>query len=130
MGILSKLKLKLGLKLLMAKSKRSKNKMSNTDPIYMLNALWFKPNGGHKKYKEYMTAVTPLLKKYNGRVHSNFYVPQNEIIGKFDADLVFFVKWPSWDVFNQFVSAPEYQDIMQIREDALTSSLLIRCSKM
>ncbi len=130
MGILSKLKLKLGLKLLMAKSKRSKTKMSNRDPIYMLNALWFKPNGGHDTYKQYMAAVEPLLKKYNGRVHSNFYVPQNEIIGKFDADLVFFVKWPSWDVFNQFVSDPDYQDIMQIREKAITNSLLIRCAKM
>ena len=104
--------------------------MSNTDPIYMLNALWFKPDGGRDTYKQYMAAVEPLLKKYNGRVHSNFYVPQNEIIGKFDADLVFFIKWPSWDVFNQFVSDPEYQDIMQIREEAITNSLLIRCAKM
>jgi uncharacterized protein (DUF1330 family) len=130
MSIFTKLKMKFGLKLLMAKSKRSKVKMNDTVPIYMLNALWFKPDGGHKKYKQYMAAVEPLLKKYNGRVHSNFYVPQNEIIGKFDADLIFFVKWPSWDIFNQFVSDPDYQDIMQIREKAITNSLLIRCAKM
>ncbi len=128
--ILNKLKMKLGLKLLMAKSKRSKKKMNDSDPFYMLNALWFKPDGGHEKYQEYMTAVTPLIKKYNAKVHSSFYVPQQALIGKFDADMIFFVKWPSWNAFNEFANDPDYQPIMQIREDAIANSLLIRCAKM
>lgn len=96
----------------------------------MLNALWFKPEGGHEKYKQYMEAVAPLLKKYGGKVHSHFYVPQQEIIGKFDADLIFFIEWPSWEVFITFTKDPDYQPVYKIREDAITNSLLIRCAKM
>jgi len=127
---MGKIKRTIALKLLMAKTKRSKHKMHDNKPIYMLNALWFKPDGGYDKYREYMAAVSPLLKKYNGRVHSDIYVPQQEIFGKFDADMIFFVKWPSWNVFNEFANDPDYQPLMQIREDAITKSLLIRCDKM
>ncbi len=35
-----------------------------TSPIFMLNALWFKPNGGKEKYAEYGAAVAPLLEKH------------------------------------------------------------------
>jgi len=45
--------------------------MNDNNSIYMLNALWFKPDGGHNKYKEYMKSVSPLLKKYGGRVRFN-----------------------------------------------------------
>ncbi len=127
---MGKLKQKITLNLLMAKAKRSKRKLNDKKPIYMLNALWFKPDGGYEKYKQYMEEVSPMLKKYNGRVHSNIYVPQDEIIGQFDADMIFFVKWPSWEVFSTFIQDPDYQDIMKIREDAITNSLLIRCDKM
>ena len=31
------------------------------EPIYMLNALWFKKNGGAENYNEYIQAVLPFV---------------------------------------------------------------------
>ena len=77
-----------------------------------------------------MKSVSPLLKKYGGRVHSNLYVPKAAIIGEFDADMIFFVEWPDWPTFMNFANDPNYESIKQLREDAITNSLLIRCAKI
>ena len=127
---MGKIKSAILLKLLMVKAKRSKLKMNDNNSIYMLNALWFKPDGVHNKYKEYMKSVSPLLKKYGGRVHSDLYVPQAAIIGEFDADMIFFIEWPDWPTFMNFANDPDYESIRQLREDAITNSLLIRCAKI
>jgi uncharacterized protein (DUF1330 family) len=57
------------------------------------------------------------------------YVPEMSLIGTFDADLVFFVDWPSQEAFLAFVQDPGYQAIQHLREEAITDSLLIRCTK-
>ena len=62
--------------------------------IYMLNALWFKPQGGRERYDEYLRAAAPLVKKYGGRKLPS-YVPEEALLGEFDADLLFVVEWPS-----------------------------------
>jgi len=97
-------------------------------PIYMLNVLWFKPEGGGERYKEYLKAAGPVSAKYGGKMLTA-YVPEAAIIGELDADLVFVVEWPSWDVFQSFVNDPEYQAIRHLREESITNSLLIRCRK-
>jgi|GEM_PF-3692468 hypothetical protein len=33
--------------------------MADDDKIYMLNALWFKPENGAAKYQEYLKAAVP-----------------------------------------------------------------------
>jgi uncharacterized protein (DUF1330 family) len=103
--------------------------MKNDTEFYMLNALWFKPDGGMESYQKYMHAVTPLLKKYNGKP-TPLLVPTKELVGKFDADLIFFVKWPSLNIFLEFTNDPEYKKIGHFREDAITNSLLIKCDKL
>lgn len=102
--------------------------MSDDKPVYMLNALWFKPDGGMEKYVEYARAVQPFLEKYGGRKLKETFVPDLAVIGEFDADMIFFVEWPSWEVFQQFAADPEFQEVSKIREAALEKSLLIRCS--
>jgi len=97
------------------------------EKIYMLNALWFKPDGGWEKYKEYLQAAEPHVRKYGGRKLGETFIPKQAIIGEFDADLVFFVEYPSFDAFQQFISDPEYQKVQPLREEAITKSLLIRC---
>ena len=97
--------------------------------VYMLNSLWFKPNGGYDSYQKYMKAVGPILEKYGARPLPIFK-PDKEVIGKFDADLLFFVEYPSWNVFKQMISDPEYIKIRRYREEAITKSLLIRCKRI
>jgi len=104
--------------------------MSEQKPIYMLNALWFKADGGYESYKQYMKAVFPIIAKYGARPVTDLYTPKQDIIGEFDADLIFFVEWPSWEVFNTFAKDPDYESIRSLRENAITKSLLIRCAKM
>ena len=96
------------------------------ETFFMLNALWFKEDGGAEKYREYLKAAGPIVAKYGGK-GLDAYHPSESIIGTFDADLVFFVRWPSWAVFEKFVADAEYVKIRHLREEAITKSLLIRC---
>ena len=102
--------------------------MAGDDKIYMLNALWFKPEGGFEKYQEYSRAVMPFLEKYGGRKLKETFIPEQAFIGDFDADMVFFVEWPNLETFQKFVADPDFQPVSKIREEALTNSLLIQCS--
>ena len=103
--------------------------MSDDESFSMLNALWFKPDGGAEKYQEYLKAADPIVQKYKGTATSRL-IPEQALIGEFDADLLFIVEWPSFDVFQQFVSDPEYQKVQHLREEAITKSLLIKCRKV
>ena len=100
--------------------------MSEESPILMFNALWFKPDGGAEMYREYGVATRPLVARYGGKKRTAG-VPTKALIGDFDADLMFFVEWPSWTAFKEFVNDPEYVKIRPLRENAITNSLLIRC---
>lgn len=104
--------------------------MSDQQAFYMLNALWFKPDGGFESYKQYLKAAGPIVAKYGGKPATDLYLPQQEIIGEFDADMIFFVEWPDWNTFTSFASDPDYVKIRHLREDAITKSLLIRCAKL
>ena len=98
------------------------------EPIYMLNVLWFRPETGARRYKEYLAAAAPISARYGARKLDS-YVPERSIIGEFDADLVFVVEWPSRASFENFVNDSEFQAIRHLREEAITNSLLVRCRK-
>lgn len=94
--------------------------------IYMLNALWFKPDGGAERYAEYAAATTPFLAELGARLVES-YAPDLAVIGEWDPDLFFMVEWPDWEAFTKLVGHPDYQKIAHLREEALEKSLLIRC---
>lgn len=96
--------------------------------VYMLNALWFKPDGGRKRYRKYLKKIMPMVEAVGGRKLKSF-VPERALIGEFDADLVFFIQYPDWEAFKQVVNSPEYHKIAYLRTEAITNSLLIRCSR-
>ena len=96
------------------------------EPIYMLNALWFKPDGGKEKYLEYGAAARPLLKEAGAEVMDN-YAPEKSLIGDWDPDVFFLVKYPSQEAFESMIGSPAYQKILHLREEAIDNSLLIRC---
>ena len=74
--------------------------MTNNEKIYMLNALWFKPEGGSESYQKYMDGCAPIFEKNTVLRPLPAFAPNKSVIGKFDADLVFFVEYPSWDTFK------------------------------
>ncbi len=119
-----------GITLAAEKAERSKPqvKCSNDERFFMLNVLWFKPDGGVKKYNEYLRAAGPFVLKHGGK-SDGAYVPEANIIGKFDADLVFFVEWPNQKAFEEFLQDPGYRAVRHLREEAIRDSLLIRCKK-
>ena len=100
-----------------------------THPIYMLNVLWLKSDGGKEKYREYLRAVRPIVEKYGGKKLDS-YVPELEVIGQFDADLIFLVEWPSWEVFQSFIHDDDFLAVRHLREEALDKSLLTKCRKI
>lgn len=96
------------------------------EPIYMLNALWLKSDGGRDKYLAYGEAMQPLLEKAGAEVMPN-YAPEQAIIGDWDPDVFFFVKYPNQSAFETMISSDAYKNVMHLREEAIDKSLLIRC---
>jgi uncharacterized protein (DUF1330 family) len=97
--------------------------------IHMLNVLWFRPDGGAERYREYLRAAGPIAARYGGK-KSESYLPEESLIGEFDADLLFVVEWPSRESFQSFLDDAEFQAVRHLREEALTKSLLIRCRRV
>ncbi len=101
---------------------------SKDKPIYMLNVIWYKPNGGEKKYQEYLLAAGPIAIKH-GAKRQELYIPEKDIIGDLNADLIFVVKWPNEKSFLGLISDPAYLKVSHLRKEAISKSLLIRCKK-
>ena len=104
----------------------AQNAEATDERIFMLNVLWFKEDGGAAKYQEYMAAAGPFAAKHGATAHPA-YVPEQAMIGEFDADLFFVVEWPNMAAFLALVGDPEYQKISHLRDEAISDSLLIRC---
>ena len=100
--------------------------LPNDTPFLMLNALWFKPDGGAAMYKEYLKGALPFVEKY-GASAENISTPQGDIFGDFDADIVFFVRWPNKQAFLNLVADPDYRKVARLRENAITKSILAPC---
>jgi len=65
------------------------------EKVFMLNALWFKEDGGSETYEEYIKLASPFIAAVGGKKLDAFQ-PERAIIGEFDADLVFFIEYPNW----------------------------------
>ena len=107
---------------------RASEPSAGEDAVYMLNALWLRPEGGEEAYRRYAAAVAPLLRKAGARVLPA-YRPRETVIGHWDPDLFFLVEYPSWDAFQEMIRSPEYGEVRPLRQEALQKSLLIRCER-
>jgi len=96
--------------------------------VYMLNVLWFKPGGGSERYKDYLKAANSFEREVGARKMKSF-VPTESIVGDFDADLIFFVEYPNLQAFKDLMGNEDYQTIVQLSDDAIEKSLLIRCER-
>jgi len=92
-------------------------------PVYMLNLLEFRPEGGAERYAEYGEAVAPLLAGVGGRpIFAGS--PSESLIGEGDWDLMVLVSYPTRQAFLDMVSSSDYQAIEHLRTEALERSEL------
>lgn len=98
------------------------------DRVFLLNAVWFKPDGGEKKYRRYLRKATPIMEEVGGRRLKSF-VPERSLVGEFDADLVFFLEFPTWDAYKQFATSPAHHKIAYLRTDSVANTILVRCKR-
>ncbi len=101
-----------------------------SEKVYMLNALWFKADGGAEKYQEYGAAAAPLVAKYGGHLVTPAFSPHTALIGDFDPDVFFVVEYPDWESFRSLPDDPDYQAIAHLREEAIDKSVLIACRSL
>lgn len=97
------------------------------EKIYMLNAIWFKKDGGREKYAEYMKAAAGPVRAVGGEA-LGAYQTEEALQGDFDPDLIFFVTYPSADALPKMFNSPEYQAIAHLRTEAIEKAVLTRCS--
>jgi uncharacterized protein (DUF1330 family) len=96
--------------------------------ICMLNALWFKPDGGAQRYAEYGEAVMPLLRGVGAEMLLPMLPVVQTLEGGFDPDLILLVRYPSKDAFNAMWQTDAYSKIAHLRTEAITKAVLTRCA--
>ena len=93
-------------------------------PIYMINLLKFKPDGGRESYQTYGQKFSEMMMPkgveaiYRGKAVMT-------VIGEEDWDEVIVVKYPSKDAFIEMTMNPEYQEIAKHRTAGILDSRLI-----
>jgi len=98
------------------------------EKVYMLHALWFKPDGGKERYQAYMKEALPLLEEQGGQKLRSVN-PVRALEGEFDADLVYFVEYPTWEAYRAFANSAAHHRIAFKKKEAVEKSLLIRCER-
>jgi uncharacterized protein (DUF1330 family) len=77
--------------------------------IAMLNALWFRPDGGADRYfNNYGSAVLPLLGRAGADVIVPFLHVDDSLEGDFSPEVVGIVRYPSAEAFESMVRSDEY----------------------
>jgi uncharacterized protein (DUF1330 family) len=98
-------------------------KRAGDGPVFMLNLLEFRPEGGAERYAEYGEAVAPLLERAGGRAIFAGR-PAEHLIGEGSWDLMILVSYPTRQAFLDMVSSAEYLEITHLRSEALVRSEL------
>jgi uncharacterized protein (DUF1330 family) len=99
------------------------SKRAGDGPVFMLNLLQFRPDGGAERYGEYGEAVAGLLARVGGKpIFAGR--PSESLIGEGDWDLMVLVSYPTRQAFLDMISSAEYQAIEHLRTEALVRSEL------
>lgn len=95
--------------------------------MFIFNALWFKPDGGAEKYREYLERAEPLVRGIGGEFLET-YRTEAASQGDFDPDLIFFGRYPSEASLMEMLQSAEYQAISHLRTEAVERAIATRCS--
>ena len=96
--------------------------------ICMLNALWFKPDGGAQRYGEYGEAVMPILRDVGAELLFPPLSVEQPLEGDFDPDLIVLVRYPSSNAFDEMWRTEAYGKIGHLRTEAISKAVLTRCA--
>ena len=97
--------------------------------IGMFNALWFRPDGGAERYyRDYATAVLPLLGEAGAEVVIPFLEVDVALEGEFSPDVVGVVRYPSAEAFDAMVAGTDYPAAAAHAHGALDRRVLTQCS--
>jgi len=70
----------------------------------------------------------PLIEEAGGQKLRSL-VPVRALVGEFDADLMYFIEFPSWSAYRGFANSSAYHKIAYKLRDAVEKSLVIRCER-
>ena len=98
------------------------------EKIYMLHAYWFKADGGEALYKQYMKEALPLIEEAGG-IKLRSVVPERALVGEFDADLLYFLEFPSWGAYKGYANSAQYHKIAYKLRDSVEKSIVVKCRK-
>ena len=95
-------------------------------PVVMLNLLRYRGEEGRASYRTYARHLaTTFLPKYGGEV---LYLGEGStalVAEEGQAwETVLLVRYPSREAFSRMVADPEYQQVTQLRTQALTEAVL------
>lgn len=100
--------------------------MRSDQPVYMLNLLKYKQPAGAALYAEYATAATPILKAHGARIiyagKALKYLINDA--SNTEWDTVVIVRYPSIKDFKRMLDSAAYQEILHLRHDSLSNSVL------
>jgi uncharacterized protein (DUF1330 family) len=97
--------------------------MDYKGPIFMINLLKFKPDGGAKMYQQYIEAGTATFKKVGLKAAFQANIAMT-VIGGEAWDEIIIAEYPSIAAFIEMNRDKDYQQAVQHRTDALLDSRL------
>lgn len=95
-----------------------------TQPAYVLFAVWFHKNHGREKYAEYLLQASPIAEKYGARRVQSLITVEC-IHGHFEPDYVFITEWPSIDQYHAFIKDPHYRAVAPILSEATEKTVVL-----
>ena len=94
-------------------------------PVYLLNLLRFKPDGGRELYSKYLAEADKFAPRFGAEL---VYVGDGDALLIGDDrqrwDLVLISRYPSRQAFADLIRGHEYQAIAHLHHDALTEAVL------
>lgn len=98
--------------------------MEYKGPIYMVNLLKFKPDGGEDLYKKYGETCAAIFERIGLKLMLRTKSAPLTVIGGEKWDEVLIARYPSISAFIEMNRDKEYQENVRYRHEALIDSRL------
>lgn len=96
---------------------------------YIFQAIWFRHPNGAERFREYLTAASPIAARYGAR-RVDGLLPIETIRGTFEPDYIFVVEWPNLEQYYKFLKDVHYQAVAPMREQAVAKVTVLNCRRV